>query len=49
VFRIWRLYMAACARAFEDGSVGVSQILVSKRAKGPPPVPFTRRDVYRAR
>lgn len=49
VFRIWRLYMAACARAFEDGSVGVSQILVSKRAKGPPPVPLTRRDVYRAR
>ncbi|WP_246262280.1 SAM-dependent methyltransferase [Aromatoleum evansii] len=46
VFRTWRLYMAACSHEFEQGGVGVYQILVSKRAKAPPPVPLTRRDLY---
>ncbi len=49
VLRIWRLYMAACAREFENGGVGVYQILASKRAKGAAPLPLTRRDLYRAR
>ena len=30
-FRVWRLYMAACAIEFENGEVGVQQILASKR------------------
>ncbi|MCC4114913.1 cyclopropane-fatty-acyl-phospholipid synthase family protein [Aromatoleum toluclasticum] len=49
VFRVWRLYMAACAHEFAQGGVGVYQILASKRAKAPPPVPLTRRDLYRER
>ena len=39
--------MAACALSFEAGDVGVYQILAARRAKGPHPVPLTRRDVYR--
>jgi cyclopropane-fatty-acyl-phospholipid synthase len=45
-YRVWRLYMAACALHFEDGDVGIYQILASKRAKGVVPVPLTRRDLY---
>jgi cyclopropane-fatty-acyl-phospholipid synthase len=48
-YRIWRLYMAACALSFEAGDVGVYQILAARRAKGPHPVPLTRRDIYRSR
>lgn len=48
-YRIWRLYMAACALEFEDGGTGIYQILASRRgAPGSPvPVPLTRRDIYR--
>lgn len=45
-YLIWRLYMAACALAFEAGDVGVYQILAARRARGVNPVPLTRRDVY---
>lgn len=47
VYRIWRLYMAACALQFEEGIAGVYQILISKRAPFSNPVPLTRRDLYR--
>lgn len=46
VYRVWRLYMAACALAFEAGEVGVYQILAAPRAGGRWPVPLTRRDLY---
>ena len=45
-FRIWRLYMAACALEFESGGTGIYQILASKRDAGRWPVPLTRRDLY---
>jgi cyclopropane-fatty-acyl-phospholipid synthase len=45
-YRIWRLYMAGCALHFEEGDVGIYQILASKRAYGTVPVPLTRRDLY---
>ncbi len=45
-YRVWRLYMAACALAFEGGSVGVYQILAAKRGEAPA-MPLTRRDIYR--
>jgi cyclopropane-fatty-acyl-phospholipid synthase len=47
-WRIWRLYMAACAIEFEAGGTGLYQILASKRDRGAWPVPFTRADLYRA-
>ena len=45
-YRVWRLYMAASALSFEEGGIGVYQILASRRAKGCYPIPLTRRDVY---
>lgn len=46
VYRVWRLYMAACALEFEAGGSAVYQILASRRAPGAYPVPLTRRDLY---
>ena len=47
VYRIWRLYMAACALQFEEGNAGIYQILASRRKPFSSPVPLTRRDLYR--
>lgn len=47
VYRIWRLYMAACAMQFEEGNTGIYQILASRRAPFSNPVPLTRRDLNR--
>ena len=47
VFRIWRLYMAACALQFEAGNTGIYQILASRRQPFSDPLPLTRRDLYR--
>jgi cyclopropane-fatty-acyl-phospholipid synthase len=44
-YRIWRLYMAACALEFESGGTGVYQILASRRGASPA-LPLTRRDLY---
>ncbi len=46
VYRVWRLYMAACALQFEERNTGIYQILVSKRSPFSNPVPLTRRDLY---
>jgi cyclopropane-fatty-acyl-phospholipid synthase len=45
-YRVWRLYMAACALEFESGGTGIYQILASRRDKGKWPVPMTRQDLY---
>ncbi len=45
-WRIWRLYMAACALEFEAGGIGIYQILASNRQRGAWPVPLTRTDLY---
>ena len=47
VYRTWRLYMAASALQFEEGDVGIYQLLASRRAPNTVPVPLTRRDIYR--
>jgi cyclopropane-fatty-acyl-phospholipid synthase len=46
VYRIWRLYMAACALQFEQGDIGVYQILAANRDGGLAALPLTRRDLY---
>ena len=48
-YRVWRLYMAACALEFEDGGTGIYQILASRRGGAHAPVPMTRRDIYERR
>jgi cyclopropane-fatty-acyl-phospholipid synthase len=45
-YRVWRLYMAACALDFEGGDIGIYQVLAGKRAEGNLPLPLTRRDLY---
>jgi cyclopropane-fatty-acyl-phospholipid synthase len=45
--RLWLLYLAGCALAFERGSVGIFQTLASKRTRGPSGLPPTRADLYR--
>ena len=44
-YRVWRLYMAACALEFEAGGTGVYQIVASRRGREPH-IPLTRRDLY---
>jgi cyclopropane-fatty-acyl-phospholipid synthase len=45
-YRVWRLYMAACALQFESGEIGIYQVLASKRSVGVPDLPLTRRHLY---
>jgi cyclopropane-fatty-acyl-phospholipid synthase len=45
-YRVWRLYMTACALEFESGDIGIYQVLATKRAQGNLPVPLTRRYMY---
>ncbi len=45
-YRVWRLYMAACALDFEAGGIGIYQVLAAKRAPGNPALPLTRRHLY---
>lgn len=43
VLRVWDIYLAGCARAFEDGVIGVHQVLVGKPgAQGHVRGPLTR-------
>jgi cyclopropane-fatty-acyl-phospholipid synthase len=45
-YRVWRLYMAACALQFESGEIGIYQVLAGKRTAGPADLPLTRRYLY---
>ena len=45
--RLWLLYLAGCALAFERGGANIFQTLASKRARGPSGLPPTRADLYR--
>lgn len=45
-YRIWLLYMAGCAAAFDRGDIAVYQVLFSKPARGASHLPLTREDWY---
>ena len=46
-YRVWRLYMAGCARAFATGRIGIIQTLLSKPTPdGSSNLPLTRADLY---
>jgi cyclopropane-fatty-acyl-phospholipid synthase len=45
-YRVWRLYMTACALDFEMGRIGIYQVLAGKRDHGNWPLPLTRRYMY---
>jgi cyclopropane-fatty-acyl-phospholipid synthase len=45
--RIWRLYLAGCAHAFEQGWISIYQVLATRRAlPGPTELPLTREWMY---
>ncbi|WP_424813535.1 class I SAM-dependent methyltransferase [Roseococcus sp. YIM B11640] len=44
--RIWLIYLAGCALAFERGSVGIFQTVATKKARGGAGLPPTRGDLY---
>ena len=45
--RIWRLYLAGCAHAFEQGWISIYQVLATRRAEpGPTRLPLTREWMY---
>ncbi len=44
-YRLWRLYMAGCAYYFEEGSIGLHQVLAAQRHE-PQVVPLSRDDIY---
>lgn len=46
VYRVWRLYMAACALEFESGDIGIYQVLARKRGPAPAKLPLTREHLY---
>jgi cyclopropane-fatty-acyl-phospholipid synthase len=46
-YRIWIAYLAGCSLAFARGSARIFQTLASQNAKGNPPLPPTRADLYR--
>jgi cyclopropane-fatty-acyl-phospholipid synthase len=45
-YRVWRLYMAACALDFEAGHIGIYQVLANKRGPLHAQLPLTRRHLY---
>jgi cyclopropane-fatty-acyl-phospholipid synthase len=45
-YRIWLLYMAGCAAAFQRGDIGVYQTLLSCPDRGRSGLPLTRHDWY---
>jgi cyclopropane-fatty-acyl-phospholipid synthase len=45
-YRVWRLYMSACALEFESGHIGIYQVLASKRGPQHARLPLTRRHLY---
>ena len=45
-YRVWRLYMSACALEFESGHLGIYQVLASKRGPLHAHLPLTRRHLY---
>ena len=49
IARIWRLYLAGCAHAFEEGWISIYQVLATKQSKpGRAAMPLTRDYMYRA-
>jgi cyclopropane-fatty-acyl-phospholipid synthase len=45
-YRIWRLYMAGSAAAFERGDLGIYQALLCRPNRGRSSMPLTRADWY---
>ena len=47
VYRLWAAYLGGCSLAFLRGSARIYQVVTSFSAKGIPPLPPSRMDLYR--
>lgn len=47
LYRLWVAYLGGCSLVFHRGSARIYQTLAGKSAKGKPPVPLSRSDLYR--
>lgn len=47
IYRLWAAYLGGCSLAFLRGSARINQTLASFSAKGVPPLPPSRMDLYR--
>jgi cyclopropane-fatty-acyl-phospholipid synthase len=45
-FRIWRLYLAGCAYAFENDDVSIYQVICRKAGRSATTLPWSRRYIY---
>lgn len=45
-FRIWRVYLAGCAHAFENDDVSIFQVLCRKAGRSAQQIPWSRRYMY---
>ena len=45
-FRIWRVYLAGCAYAFEHDSISIYQVLCAKSGRDASTLPWSRRYMY---
>ncbi|MGN6808353.1 MAG: hypothetical protein ACTHJZ_20755, partial [Trinickia sp.] len=45
-FRIWRLYLAGCAYAFEHDDVSIYQIVCRRAGRSAQTLPWSRRYMY---
>ncbi|WP_374584581.1 class I SAM-dependent methyltransferase [Pseudoduganella sp.] len=46
-FRIWHVYLAGCAYAFEQDLISLYQIVCAKAGRNPAALPWSRRYIYR--
>jgi cyclopropane-fatty-acyl-phospholipid synthase len=45
-FRIWRVYLAGCAYAFENDDVSIYQVICRKAGRSAKTLPWSRRYIY---
>jgi cyclopropane-fatty-acyl-phospholipid synthase len=45
-FRIWRVYLAGCAYAFENDDVSIYQVVCRKAGRSAKTLPWSRRYMY---
>lgn len=45
-FRIWHVYLAGCAYAFEQDLISLYQIVCGKAGRNPAAMPWSRRYIY---
>ncbi|MEM6664504.1 MAG: class I SAM-dependent methyltransferase, partial [Pseudomonadota bacterium] len=46
-YRLWAAYLGGCSLAFQRGSARIFQTVATFSAKGLPPLPPSRADLYR--